>query len=118
MNLKKVFMSFALCLAILSGFSISASARTIDNNTVKPALPGYGGAVGRIQTTYGGRVNVRRGPGTNYSTIGSLATGESVDLMGANYQGDWIYLKYNVDGTSNQKLGWVYGDYVLNLSDA
>lgn len=117
MKLRKVFLSFALCLIILSGFSISASARTINNTVVGPTLTGYDGVAGRVNTS-GGRLNVRSGPGTNYSVIGSLGPLEPVSLIGSNYSGDWIYVKYNVDGTNDQKVGWAYGRYILNLNDA
>ncbi|WP_150541283.1 SH3 domain-containing protein [Clostridium perfringens] len=116
MKCKKFLLSFALCLVILSGFSISASARTINNTVVGPTLS-YGGVDGRVNTS-GGRLNVRSGPGTNYSIIGSLGPLEPVKLIGSNSYGDWIYVKYNLDGTNDQKVGWAYGDYILNLNDA
>lgn len=115
MNLKKVFMSFALCLAILSGFSISASARTIDNNTVKPSSKAYSGASALVCTHNGNRLNVRRGPGTNYSIIGSLGNDEPVAILGSNSSVDWQYVEYKIDGTNDVKVGWVYGKYIFTI---
>lgn len=125
MSLKKVFTSLALSIVFLSGFSISASARTIDNNTVKPAQPFYynsvdeyipGNPYGHVHTN-GGPLNVRRGPGTNYSIIGSLSNGESVARVGWNSDGEWSYVKYHVDGTNDSKVGWVSNDYLYQYGD-
>lgn len=115
MSLKKVFTSLALSVVILSGVSISASARTIDNNTVKPSSEAYSGAGALVRTHNGNRLNVRRGPGTNYSIIGSLGNGEPVAILGSNSSVDWQYVKYTIDGTNDAKVGWVYGDYIFTI---
>ena len=40
-------------------------------------------------------VNVRRGPGTNYAVIGSLAGGQSAEVTGKNPAGSWWQFDYN-----------------------
>lgn len=52
-----------------------------------------------------GSVNVRSGPGTNYSKLGALSAGEVVDVE--NCQGSWCY----VDRQSG-KDGWVAANYL------
>ncbi|MGL4731694.1 MAG: SH3 domain-containing protein [Clostridium sp.] len=52
----------------------------------------------------GNSVNFRKGPGTNYSSIGKLNKGYKVEYIGKS--GSWINVKYN------GQVGYVHGDYV------
>jgi uncharacterized protein YraI len=54
-----------------------------------------------VVSTSGNPLNIRSGPGTGYSVIGSLANGTTVTL--ASRSGNWIHI---VSG------GWVSGDYL------
>jgi uncharacterized protein YgiM (DUF1202 family) len=49
----------------------------------------------------GGRVNVRGGPGTNYSVIGQINAGTTLAVTGVNPVGDWYQVDYN------GQVGWV-----------
>jgi len=55
-------------------------------------------------------VNVRSGPGTNYSAIGRLQKGQSFPVTGKNPGGDWWQFDYN------GRSGWVYGQNVAVTS--
>lgn len=53
-------------------------------------------------------LNVRSGAGTNYPKIGSVFSGEKVQILGNS--GDWLHIEYN---TSNgKKRGYVLGKYI------
>ncbi|KRA50182.1 SH3 domain-containing protein [Devosia sp. Root635] len=52
-----------------------------------------------------GAVNVRTGPGTSYSKVGTLSTGELVDVK--DCQGSWCFVDRNA-GTD----GWVSANYL------
>ena len=59
----------------------------------------------RYITIAGSRVNIRKGPGTNYPIITSLVRGTSVKAIGK--QGRWYQIELP-DG----RIGWVYGSLV------
>lgn len=48
------------------------------------------------------RVNVREGPGTNYSAIDALAPGTGVQIVGRNTEGNWLNIRLE-DGSE----GWI-----------
>jgi uncharacterized protein YraI len=53
------------------------------------------------------RVNVRSGPGTEYTIIGKLTPAESLDITGQNGDNDWLRVNFN------GQEGWVF----LNVVD-
>lgn len=52
------------------------------------------------------RVNVRSGPGTEYTILGKLTPADSVDITGQNADGNWWRVNFN------GQEGWVFGDVV------
>lgn len=56
-----------------------------------------------------GAVNVRTGPGTGYSKVGTLSAGETVDVK--DCQGSWCFVDRNA-GTD----GWVSANYLKPLA--
>lgn len=52
----------------------------------------------------GGRLNVRRGPGPEYDTVGAFLDGQSTTVTGRNSDGSWVLI--NVPNTS-RSLGWI-----------
>jgi hypothetical protein len=54
----------------------------------------------------GQNMNVRGGPGTNYSIVGAATAGQRFVITGRNAQGDWWEINYN------GRPGWVYGPLV------
>jgi hypothetical protein len=57
------------------------------------------------------KVNARSGPGTNYPTLGSLAAGQSFEILGKNAAGNWLQFVYNGDAA------WVSSDMVTVSGD-
>jgi uncharacterized protein YgiM (DUF1202 family) len=54
---------------------------------------------------------VRQGPGTNYPSVGSLAEGDRVQIVGYNAERDWWAVSYG-GGT-----GWVFASLVIVEGD-
>ncbi len=52
-------------------------------------------------------LNLRQGPGTEYTLVGSLAPGEAAEITGKNAAGDWWQVR-----TSGGASAWVYGPLV------
>ena len=50
-------------------------------------------------------LNLREGPGTSYSVVGSLAANEQITVIGKNGDGSWLLAK-----TDNGKEVWLSGD--------
>jgi hypothetical protein len=58
-------------------------------------------------------INVRSGPGTEYTEIGVLIAGETVTAYGRTVDGSWIQIAYpGVEGG----IGWVYSPLVTLIS--
>jgi hypothetical protein len=63
-------------------------------------------AQGATLTVANAQLNVRSGPGTNYSIIGQVTEGQQYPITGKNENGDWWQFEY--DG----QPGWVIGTMV------
>lgn len=57
-------------------------------------------------------LNVRSGPGTNYSIIGRASNGQSYEVTGKNASGSWYQINFN------GQTGWVSGDFVIIQGNA
>jgi hypothetical protein len=59
-------------------------------------------------------MNVRAGPGTNYTVVGPGPAGESANVVGRNSDGSWLQVEYPLtdDGT-----GWLYAPLVEVTGD-
>ena len=66
------------------------------------ATPPITGIVASLQT-----VNVREGPGVNYSAIQALVPGTGVEILGQNEDGRWLNIRLD-DG----KQGWISSSLV------
>lgn len=64
---------------------------------------------GKLKVTASTGLNVRKGPGTNYSVVSSVAGGSIVDAV--EKSGSWYKIKL-----SNGTIGWVSGQYVTSYS--
>jgi len=54
-------------------------------------------------------LRVRQGPGTNFSIIGSMSSGETVTILSRNPTGDWWYVCC-ISGTTQE--GWVAAQFI------
>ncbi len=57
-------------------------------------------------------INVRSGPGVEYSTIGKLQAGQSVPALGRSPGGDWVQIAFP-NGPGG--VGWVYA-YLVTVT--
>jgi len=67
---------------------------------LSPDIPYYNNTVGRV--------NVRVGPGIQFTKIGFIAPGEGGYIEGCNKNFEWCQISYNDDGD----FGWVQMQYV------
>ncbi len=59
-------------------------------------------------------INVRSGPGVEYSTIGKLQAGQSVPALGRSTGGDWVQIDFPAGPGG---VGWVYAYLVTVTGD-
>ena len=60
-----------------------------------------------LRQVTGTRVNLRYGPGTDYSVVGQLAEGDKVEIL-SDPGGGWVKLQARSGGTA----GWMYDAYL------
>lgn len=64
-----------------------------------------GEAGGAVTLTFGGALNIRRGPGLAYDAVAAFKAGETAQARGRDGQGEWLQVEVpNSPGV----LGWVY----------
>ena len=73
--------------------------------------PGYEPLVGPT-VTITRTMQMRGGPGTDYTIVGTVAEGDQYAAVSTNAAGDWWQIEH--DG----QLAWVYGEYVEPSADA
>lgn len=56
-------------------------------------------------------LNIRSGPSTNHSIAGSLQSSKTIDLIGRNTAGDWVYF------TTEDSSGWLFAQLLQIESD-
>lgn len=85
-----------------AGTNSAAAAPTIAVGTADPV------ATGTVATptayTTPARINIRRGPGTNYPVAASVAAGAALEILALNPAGDW----YQVRLAGEAEPVWVY----------
>jgi uncharacterized protein YvpB len=95
---NRAILKGTVAAAILAGGVLSPSIPSFSNETVAEAAS-------YTYTVDATSLNVRSGPGTNYSRIGSLAQGSSVQVMERLANG-WYKINYN------GKTGYVSAQYI------
>ncbi len=67
-----------------------------------------------------GIANVRRLPSNVAGIIGQLTNGAEVEVLGRNFDGTWIRVRYTQPGVSVPQEGWIFGPIlrVTRLGDA
>lgn len=101
LNLRKktsMLLAFILMLSVFLPFSLTGD-KLMANTTIN----------GIVNAT---SLNVRSGPGTTYSIIGSLFNGEKVVIISPTTS-TWLQITYN-NGNSS---GYVHGDYITIVED-
>lgn len=117
MKRRKILLSLGLCLVLLLTFSSSAFAAGIVGDEVETT-----GATGIVT---GSNVNLRSGPGLNYSSVEYdelLAKYDTFNVIGFTYNGSGE-LWYSVEMTSGNlsgRVGYIRSDmvYIYNGSEA
>jgi uncharacterized protein YraI len=56
-------------------------------------------------------INVRSGPGSQYSTYGVISIGTSVEVIGISEDGEWWVVKVSIEYAPDGR-GWVKGEFV------
>ncbi len=108
MTIKSASRFIAVFISVLLLFTVFTSfSGTGEGNTVYGASET---AISAKATVTEGPLNVRSGPGTNYSKLGQLAKGKTVAVVSkvVNSSGNvWYKYKY-----SSSKYGYIYSQYV------
>jgi len=100
---SSVFMAANLEIASLP---VITSTPVVSTPSVTTATPGVGGlATGMVINA--NRLNVRTGPGPNFSLLTTLPLNQLVTLEGRNADGSWLQVRL-ADG----QLGWVSSLYI------
>ena len=64
------------------------------------------GQAGQVTLSFGGALNVRRGPGLGYDIVAAFETGNTAAAVGRDGAGEWLQVEVpNSPGV----FGWVYG---------
>ena len=58
------------------------------------------------------RLNLRRGPGLDYTVIGAIGAAQRVEITGRNDARTWYYVCCSTDGLP----GWVFGDLLVFIA--
>jgi len=54
-------------------------------------------------------LNLRRGPGQTYESLGLIPPGERLRLLGRTVDSGWFYVAKTVAFSTEEELGWVAG---------
>lgn len=57
-------------------------------------------------------VNVRSGPGINYSVLTTVTKNTKATIIGVSTDGKWFYINYNAGAN-----GWIFHNYIAPISD-
>lgn len=86
--------------------------QTIQNPEPHSEIPPQAPPSGVPVATAADYVNVRTGPGTNYSVLGVAAPGASAEVSGQSADGTWWQVNISTEYTASG-LGWVSASYVI-----
>ena len=78
--------------------------------SAQPPAPEEGtaepGDAGQVMLSFGGALNVRRGPGLGYDIVAAFETGNTAQAKGRDAAGEWLQVEVP---HSPGVFGWVYG---------
>lgn len=108
--MRKYLLSFVLTFGVVMGMIVPALAQDATPTSAPEATTAPTAAPLTATTdlfvTSQFRVNVRSGPGLQYTPIGILAFGDSLDITGQNTDGTWLRVNFN------GQEGWVSASVV------
>lgn len=96
---------------------VEGGALELLNTSPTDFVPGMARYQYRVKTD-GSNLNVRSGPGTNYSIVGKFANGAIVDIpfMQPSDIGDSWWYAYGNDANTGKKIeGYVHRDYIYDI---
>ena len=89
------------------GLAMAITASIIGSTGINSNACGVGDVEFRVSVS---SLNIRSGPGTNYSVVGSVKKGEIYKPFESGQNGAWGKIKL-----PNSKSGWVYMSYMESL---
>ena len=109
----KKFITLVLSLGLLFALIVPTLAQDV-SPTPNPAMDATPAATPRtplaatsdLFVTTQFRVNVRSGPGTEFTILDKFIPGDSLDITGQNADNDWLRVNFN------DQEGWVFADVV------
>lgn len=100
-----------LLLGVIFWMSLPAAAKPLAQETPTPGGPP------RVEVAFGEEgVNVRAGPGTEYDLIGRIVIGQSAEIVGQAFNGDFLWYKISYFGGPDN-LGWVFSRTTRVIGD-
>lgn len=89
-----------------------ATATTANAPTATTAAPAASGSGEAPIASFSDGINVRRGPGTNFTPpIGAFLAGQTTEILAMNLAGDWYKVRFGVTE------GWVYAGLATVTGD-
>ncbi|MGE5221780.1 MAG: SH3 domain-containing protein [Omnitrophica WOR_2 bacterium] len=100
---------FVLFFYMVIGAQAARQAQTVESTTTGTAASGL-----MITVNSGDQdeINVRSGPGTDYTFVGKLLAGQQVPALGRSAGGDWVKIVFP-EGPGG--AGWVYA-YLVTVN--
>jgi uncharacterized protein YgiM (DUF1202 family) len=95
-----IFVTTNAGFAFATNTSANVSGRSSEVST-------YGYNYGYVGVVTAGALNVREGPGPQHSSLTVIYQGQSVELVGRNFTGNWVKVRLN-----NGLEGWVNASYL------
>ncbi len=133
MDMKKIFnlLIASLLVISMSAMTCLASEKQETINNIPTQIDVEGGKLELVDSTLdlsttrgtaryqyhvitdGGNLNVRSGPGTNYSIIGQFKNGQIIDVSFRQESGiyPWVYAGGNDANTDEYINGYIHSDY-------
>lgn len=117
--MKKLLLTGAICALLVAAVPAFAqdttatpepTAQATAEPQAQPVQPALQASTDFFLTS-GYRINVRSGPGTQYTILGKLNVGDSLDVTGQNVEGTWIRVNFNgAEGWVSASIVDVTGD--------
>lgn len=97
---------------LVGGAGTTTTPSTSTNTTTVTTYNPYSGEK-NVVVANATAVNVRKGPGTNYSVLTTLSKNTKATIIGVSTNGSWFYINYNAGNK-----GWIFHNYIAPISGA